>query len=153
MDTTSLSQLLEEGGVTLEKDGLTLRVRAQWIVKNEDRLSYTSLVRLVECCREHHWQIDMQSKVSGTQLDSICRTLSGEFIKPIMAGELISIVYKVAGVRSRGYSLKFLVKSIKEQMLCAEFELGLVFYDPAKNKSIAPPKVIIDYLKSSSEKL
>lgn len=148
MDITSLSRLLEEGGVTYNSDGLTVTIHPSWIIEGEDRLSYTTLVRLVECCREHHWNIDILSRAEGVPVDSICKSITGQFVSAIPVGSMVSITYRVAGVRRKGYSLKFEVRDAADGTLRAEFELVSVFFDPVACKAVAPPVSVYTYLFS-----
>ena len=148
MEPTSLSNLLEEDGVTCSHNGLIVTVHPSWIVEGEDRLSYTSLVRLVECCRECHWMTDILPRATDTPLDSITKTIAGSFMKPIPIGAEICIAYCVTDVRRKGYSLRFLICDEQEQTVHAEVELVSIFFDPVQNRAIAPPHPVHEYLQS-----
>jgi len=148
METTSLVKLIEEDGAVCIPSGLKVTVYPSWIVEGEDRLSYTTLVRLIECCREHHWQTDVLPQVQGVQLDSICKSIAATFTKPVLVGRVISITYEVTAVREKGYSLRFSVYDAVEQTLCAEVDLVLVFYDPVAHQPISPPATVFNYLVS-----
>ncbi|HKT40506.1 MAG TPA: hypothetical protein VJR48_19190, partial [Ktedonobacterales bacterium] len=76
MQPTTLEGLLAEGGVRCFAGGLEVEVQRAWIVAGEDRLAYTAIVRLVECCREWHWQSDILPHAGGALLDSITKSLS-----------------------------------------------------------------------------
>lgn len=149
MDPTTLDDLVREGGVILNPDGLVVTINPSWIIDGENRVSYTTLIRLVECCREHHWSTDILSRLQGTQLDSITKTITGEFIRPIVSGSTLSITYQVTEVREKGYSLEFTVRNLPERISCARINLACVFYDAASNKAIAPPIHISQYLANS----
>jgi len=150
MDTTTLAQLLEEDGVTCKPDGLIVKIHSSWVVIGEDRLSYTTLVRLIECCREHHWSLDILSThdLGKLTLDSITRSIAGEFISPIPIGSLISITYKITEVREKGYALHFEVRDVTDQTVRAWFDIVSIFYDPTTNEPITPPPAILQNLKS-----
>lgn len=147
METTTFARLMQTGCVIGDQNGLTITIPSSWIIKGENRLSYTTLVRLIECCREYHWQTDiLPNTKNNVSLDSICKSLYGEFINPILVGSVISITYLVIDIRRKGYSLRFEVRNTKTQTLCAKFDLVSVFYDPVTRKSIAPPTSVFDYL-------
>lgn len=146
METTSLVNLLKEEGVTQTPNGLILTIHPSWIVEGEDRLSYTTLIRLIECCREYHWQNDITSKCGETLVDSTCKTLTANFIKAIPVESRISINYYVIEVRRKGYLLKFTVTNAEDQTLYAELEIVSIFYDPVKRTSIVPPYTLFEYL-------
>jgi acyl-CoA thioesterase FadM len=152
MDTTSLNKLVEEEGVICTEDGINMVIHPAWIVEGEDRLSYTTLVRLVECCREYHWLNDIVPKCNERQLDSICKSLTAHFRKPIMVGSKIYITYNIIEVRNKGYSIKFVIRDSNSQ-LYAEIDFILVFYDPFKRISLAPPHEVYEYLIKLCNKL
>ena len=153
MEITSLSRLIKEGGVTCNPEGLIVTIHPSWVVEGEDRLSYTTLIRLIECCREHHWQIDVLPRAGGTSVDSICKSLTAKFTNAIPVGSVLSITYRVTGVRQKGYSLRFEVRDTKDQKVCAEFDLVSVFYDPVARKPTAPPASVFDHLSSLCSQL
>lgn len=147
METTTFARLMQTGCVVSDQNGLTLTIPSSWIIKGENRLSYTTLVRLIECCREYHWQTDiLPNTKNNVSLDSICKSLYGEFINPILVGSVVSITYLVTDIRRMGYSLRFEVRNTKTQTLCAKFDFVSVFYDPVTRKPIAPPTSVFDYL-------
>lgn len=148
MEITSLGNLMREGGVTCNPDGLTVTIHSSWVVPGEDRLSYATLVRLIECCREHHWKMDVLPKAKDTQVDSICKSIEAKFLSAIPIGSLISITYRVTGVRQKGYSLRFEVRDTKSQTLRAEVNLVSVFYDSVASKPVAPPDTVFNHLSN-----
>ncbi len=148
MEPTTLEYLLSEEGITLFPGGLSAQIHPHWIVNGEDRLSYTTLVQLIECCREHHWATDILFITKGHLVDSITKSLVGEFVKLIPIGSVISITYVISNVRRRGYMLTFDVRDFVTQSLCAKFDLISVFYDPIKNEASAPPIAVYEYLLS-----
>lgn len=154
MEPISFDRLIKTSCVKCNQDGLTVNVPPSWIVDGEDRLSYSSLVRLIECCREYHWQKDILSKINKNDihLDSICKSLSGDFINPIFVGSKVFISYSINEVRRKGYSLKFEVRNATNSILSAEFILVSIFYNPINHESIQPPDSVSDYLSLNANK-
>jgi acyl-CoA thioesterase FadM len=153
MEPITLDQLARSGCVIYNEDGITVAVPSSWIVAGEDRLSYTTMVRLVECCREYHWEKDVIAKAVGVgSLDSICKSLACEFFKPVLVNSVVSISYRVTGVRQKGYSLRFGIRDTGDRSLCAAFDIILVFYDSATHKAVAPPSLVLDYLRTAVSK-
>lgn len=152
MGPTSLSLLLKEDGVTCTPNGLIVTIHSSWIIEGEDRLSYTTLIRLVECCREHHWNTDILAKAQGSSVDAIAKSLTGEFMRPIIVGSRVSIVCRVAEVRPKSYLLKFEIRDAIDQTLHAEVSLVCVFYDPIARKSATPPTSITNQLLALLER-
>ncbi len=146
MDPTNLFRLMETGCIVCRPDGLSVRIHPSWIVEGEDRLSYASLIRLIEGCREYHWNIDILPKANDTTVDSILKSITGNFSNPISAMRLITITYSVTDVRSKSYTLRFTVRDGEDQTLYAEFDLVSVFYDPITCKSEAPPKAVLNHI-------
>lgn len=151
MQPTTLAGLLAEGGVRRFAGGLELVVQRQWIVAGEDRLAYTSIVRLVECCREWHWQSEILPQAGGAPLDSITKTFQGEFTRPIAVGSLLRITWRVVDVRPRSYRLRFELatqQSPESQQTCAMLEMVSVFYDPARAAVAEPPPGVVAHLRA-----
>lgn len=146
MEITSLSNLLKEDDVVCKPSGILLTVDSSWIIDGEDRLSYTTLIRLVECCREYHWQTDILPECAGFKLDSICKSLTANFIKPIQVGTRIFIKYYITTIRRKGYSINFKVYNATEQFIYAEVDIISIFYDPLNCVSIVPPPFITNGL-------
>ncbi len=139
MDTTSLSQLRAETAVTILPDGLVVVAAPSWVIPGEDRLSYTTIIRLVECCREHHWNQDVLSYAGNHNIDSITKSVTCEFTKPIDVGASISIVYRIMDIRTRGYSLQFTISYAHSGEIAALVDMVCVFFDPSRREVQAPP--------------
>ena len=160
MQPTTLAGLLAEGDVRQFAGGLEVVVRRAWIVAGEDRLAYTAIVRLVECCREWHWQADILPRVGGAPLDSISKSLTAVFSNPIMLGSVLRITHQVVAVRPRGYQLRFTLAThdpdrpgqpaqpAQPTQQCATLEMVSVFYDPERAVAAEPPPGVLAYLTS-----
>jgi acyl-CoA thioesterase FadM len=153
LDVTSFKKLAEEEKVILHSDGIVVTARREWIIEGEDRLSYTTLIRLIECCREYHWQKDILPLTSDKSVDSICKILTCNFANPISVGSLIFVKYQIISVRRRSYTIRFKVYDTKNDMLCANCDMVCVFYDPRLQKSTFPPDPIIRALSCMWQQL
>ncbi|HEY1387478.1 MAG TPA: thioesterase family protein [Ktedonobacterales bacterium] len=147
MQPTTLEGLLAEGGVRRFAGGLEVEVRRAWIVAGEDRLAYTAIVRLVECCREWHWQSDILPHAGGAPLDSITKSFTAEFSHPIALGSLLRITHQVIDARPRSYRLRFELTTLQPGQRCAMLEMVSVFYDPAREAVAEPPAAVAAYLR------
>lgn len=155
MQPTTLSGLLAEGGVRQFAGGLEVVVQRAWIVAGEDRLAYTAIVRLVECCREWHWQSDILPHAGGAPLDSITKSLTAAFTHPITLGSALRITHQVVAVRPRSYQLRFTLAirdpdqpSEQPAQQCATLDMVSVFYDPARDAVAEPPPSVLAYLQT-----
>ncbi len=148
MQPTTLDGLLAEGGVRCFAGGLEVEVRRAWIVAGEDRLAYTAIVRLVECCREWHWRSDILPHVGGAPLDSITKSFAAEFTHPIALGSLLRITHQVIDARPRSYQLRFELTTLQPEQLCATLEMVSVFYDPTREAVAEPSPAVVAYLRS-----
>lgn len=147
MDTTSLKNLLDESKtITCLDDGLQLVAEAQWIVNNETKLSYTTIVRLVECCREHHWQKDIKPLLTNSQIDSTCRFLKSDFTHPIEVNQMINIVYNVTAIRDHSYCLQFTIFNDIRTLKYTEVELVMVLINVLSNEPVTPPEKVMQKL-------
>lgn len=149
MEPTTLQQLIEAGCITDLYHGIAIQTQTKWVVEGETRLSYTTLTRLVECCREYHWQTDILNS-SATPLDSICKSLDAEFLQPVPVATRIAIHYEVKQVRKKGYELRFEIRSIDQHTLYAIFNIVSVFYSPETNQAVIPPESVRDKLAGLS---
>lgn len=154
LQPATLRALLDNGSVWPIPRGLGGKARREWIVAGEDRLSYTTMVRLVECCREHHWDVDITPQVAavagsanaGERLDSITKSLRCEFLRPVVLNSVFSITYGIAEMRIHSYRLTFELATRSREfvpdLVCARFDMVCVFYDPIQQRAIpAPPTV------------
>jgi len=148
MDVISFDSLRNQGNLVLKNDGIIVKAKKSWIIAGEDRLAYTTIIELVECCREYHWQKDINSVIQGESLDSICRKISCDFMKPILSETEVFIKYNVIDVGKKSYSLKLSIFDKFGDHLYADITLISVFYDAISNKSLIPPERVLNKLKS-----
>jgi acyl-CoA thioesterase FadM len=154
MQPTTLAGLLAEGDVRQFAGGLDVVVQRAWIIAGEDRLAYTAIVRLVECCREWHWQSDILPFAGAAPLDSITKSLTAEFTHPIALGSALRIMHQVVAVRPRSYQLRFTLTAHdpdhpeQPERLCAALDMVSVFYDPARDAVAEPPPAVLARLQS-----
>jgi len=146
MCPTTLDALLAEADVELVRHGLYVTVRREWIVPNEDRLSYATIIRLIECCREYHWKTDIAS-VTPT-VDAILVRIEAHFIQPIPPRANLAITYSVTRMGRRSYDLAFDVKSSSvENMHYAKAKLKNAFYDSQTQQAVDPPSIVTSRLR------
>jgi len=129
MDITSLANLLRENTNVLRlSDGLRLVSEAAWVVSGETKLSYTTLIRLVECCREHHWEKDIRPQLNdNNNIDATCKDVQARFIQPVKVGQIIL--------------------DNKRLIQFAEVELVMVFIDAKDGNVVYPSAHIISRLQ------
>jgi acyl-CoA thioesterase FadM len=139
MRPVALAELAARADVTELQRGLELTVDPGWVVAGEDRVSYTTLLRLVECCRERHWSQDVAPADTGGSLDSITRSVEAEFMRPLPAASRARITYRVTRCGRTSYALAFEVAEASSREPCAEVRLVCVFYDAAKRAAVMPP--------------
>lgn len=150
MDITSLDRLQEVSDVSLLPNGLSVTANPSWVVAGENRLSYTTLIRLIECCREHHWKSDIIPFVEKTlSVDSVVKSLTADFARPIKAGTRILIIYRVMEVYEKAYLIQFEVCDPTELVMCARFQLVSVFFDPMTYSAVIPPVSVLDHLRAT----
>ena len=142
MQPTTLENFMTEHKISLLPNGLRFKVDKRWIVPGEDRVSYTTLVRFVECCREHHWKKDVVSLAPG--LDSILCTLKCRFVKPILPGVVLSIRYHVPKVWNDRYLLTFNIESDTRH---AKIDMTCVIFNPITRSAMPAPDSVIDALR------
>lgn len=140
MDTTTYMGLKNETTVIENENGIVIFIPSAWIISGESRVSYTTIIRLVECCREYHWMKDVKCKDSS--LDSICGETTARFIKTIRADSTITIKYSIKDILKKRYKVEFVVLD-NSGNICCIVEMVSFFYDPEKMQSVEIPKDIL----------
>lgn len=143
MDTTTYIALKNETQITEKDNGLIIFVPLSWIVDNEERVSYTTLIRLVECCREYHWSKDVTKK--NILLDSICGSINSSFIKTVKGDSTITIIYSIKKVERKKYTIEFVIADEMDDICCV-FEMIAFFYDSIAGQAIEINKDIFEIL-------
>lgn len=141
-----LIDLLSEPDAETIVGGLKLVPTLNWVVEGEDRLSYTTLTRLIECCREHHWKEDVEKIVGKSELDSITKSVSANYFHPVLTGKKILIKYQIKEVREKGYMSEFIITDEEQSVVYAEYSVVFIFYSSIANKVIKAPKEVLDNL-------
>lgn len=147
MEITTLNSLVAGGSVSFLANGLKIITEADWVVSGENRLSYTTLIRLIECCREYHWNKDIRTKSQDDFVDSITKSLSIAFYRALIVGTTIAIRYEIVNVRDKGYEAKFSIFNTQGE-LCAECNMVSIFFDPEQMMPTPPPGSVVQALKS-----
>lgn len=146
MDPITLEQLISTEVVEMLPDGLRVAIASSWIVPGEDRLSYTSAIRLAECCREHHWRTDFARL--APRLDSIVSRCIAAFRKPMLVDSHLEVRYAVTRVGRRSYDCTVAFLGLDEDVAERRGDVVLtsVFYDPERRCAIDPPSQIKEVL-------
>lgn len=146
MQPVTLQQLLKANGIETINFGIVVHTQPTWAVPGESHLSYTTLTRLVECCREHHWNEDVTPYLPSPIIDSICKSINAQFLQPVPISTTINITYKILQVRRKGYELLFKICSANMQETYAIFNAVFVFINTETKLSVIIPKAIANNL-------
>lgn len=152
MRPTTLQKLLRARSISTLQYGIAIQTKPTWVVSGETRLSYTTLTRLVECCREYHWQTDIAPYLSSTTLDATCKSVSAEFLQPVPVSTTIVIDYEVKQVRNKGYELQFKILSVDQQTIYAIFDIVSIFYNTETNQVAILPNTVFYKLMDLSNR-
>lgn len=147
-----LNEVLQQGVACLTDGGIKVEILQEWVVDGEDRLSYVGIIRLVEFCRENHWERDIVSKLNGiNKLDTITKNIKCDFFKPVLVNSVVTLKCAIIEVFRKGYKIAIHI-SDQENDLISTAELGLVFYDPITQKSLVPSSEVAGLLKELIKK-
>jgi acyl-CoA thioesterase FadM len=135
MDITTLDALRSQSDIEELPDGIRVIAQRRWVAYGEQRISYTTLVRLVECCREYHWRKDIPT----CGCDSICRSMACDFRRLINVDDHVTITYRVVRVGGKSYSLRFEIRD-GGNVICATADMVCVFFDPASGTALFPDR-------------
>ena len=150
MDVTSLAALASVTKVEHKTDGIAMAVPREWIVENESRVSYTGIVRLAECCREYHWQKDILPLVADGAVDSIARSVTANFSKPIEVGSELVVRYSVCESRRTGYKLRMDLLERGNEAAKAQVFVELAFVHPTLLRPRRAPILVRQWLASQA---
>lgn len=150
MEPTTLEILADSNKISFFPTSMLVTCSPKWVVSGENRISYTTIIRLVECCREYHWKKDILVFSEQQNLDSITASIQGEFIHPIPVGCDILIGYRITDFSKRKYKLCVELSDSSGEKVFARIFLILVFYDPDKGQSISPPFEVARQLRLMS---
>ncbi|MDK2980884.1 MAG: hypothetical protein PWQ55_1231 [Chloroflexota bacterium] len=146
MIPVSLSRLKKDNKIKFTSTGMVFRSKKKWVIKDETRLSYTTLTKLIECCREYHWEKDIQSSFKNHNIDTTCKSFSAQFYKPVSYHSLLSIDYSIVNINKKDYEIKFVICDLYKNIVCSEFLMVQVFIDLSDFRSIAIPSDIHNLL-------
>lgn len=145
----SYNQFLQKSKAEQLARGFRFVVMREWIIDGEDRLSYTTLTRIVEFCREYHWKNDISQQWGN--LDTIIKAFSAEFFKPILVNQVVEIEYRVKEVRRKGYSMIFQLTDANHGIMFAEYSIVSVFFDNITHSICVPPLGLVNHLLGLSK--
>lgn len=140
MEETTFRQLLGKENIVRKEHGFGLKASPDWIVRGEDHLSYTTIIRLAECCREYCWSRLLLDSAYPPAPDVICKSVEADFRRPILAGTEIDLSCVVFNFSDKSFRLSVLFIDAGTGAFYAKVTLLLVFYDPEKKKSIPAPQ-------------
>ena len=135
--------LSKNENIELLDNGLTFEIKEDWIIKGENRLSYVSIMKLVEYCREYHWEKDFLS--IDNSLDSITKEIHTYFYKPLLCGKSATILYKIHSFNTYSYIIDFQIYSL--EIKTSEIKMECVFYDSEMCKVKKVDNLIIQKVK------
>ena len=137
MGAESLADMERSGCARAEGPRLRVRVPTDWPAEGEKRIGYVSILRLIESVRELHWRRDVGPHADPARVDSITRSLTADFVGPVLADTQIVCDYALTWVRSRSYGLRVTLADEQGDDL-ARVELANVFVDPGTLRPVAP---------------
>jgi acyl-CoA thioesterase FadM len=139
---TRLADMEACGAVQTVGSELRIRIDPEWALPGEDRIGYTTIVRLVECLRELHWTRDVIPVIGGAAVDTITRRLELDFQGPVLVGSDVVGTYGVATVRNRSYVVTVLLEDRSRRTALVNGSLVSVFYDATAHAPVeCPPPV------------
>jgi acyl-CoA thioesterase FadM len=142
----SLADMERSGHVRTEGPDLLVRVPADWPAAGEKRIGYVTIMRLAELTRELHWRRDVEPLADRWRIDSVTKSVTGDFSRPILADTSVRCSYTLAWVRTRSYGLRVDLSGESGEQL-AYIDLTSVFIDPATMRPVVPAPPVAEALK------
>jgi len=135
----------KNSSVQMHSDGISFIIDKDWIIEGEDRLSYASILCLVEFCREYHWEKDFLSQ--NKKLDSITQNIYVSFFKPLVSGSKAFIKYNIKSLNMHMYKIIFEIFT-NEIVLC-KIEMECVFYNESLGRAVRLEEDVYRTLKKT----
>jgi len=101
----TLAEYLKDQIIRVAGSAIEFTVDASWPARNERRLGYSQLVRLIEVARESHWKL-LARKNRGSRLDSVIRWMRVSFDAPVLVGRTYQLSSTVTHVGNTSYDLE-----------------------------------------------
>jgi acyl-CoA thioesterase FadM len=133
----SLAEMEQAGYPQADGGQLVVRVPTEWPADGEKRIGYVSIMRLVESARELHWRRDIAPVADLSRLDSITKSLTADFRRPVLADTEVCCSYEITWLRPRSYGLRVTLREEDGEIL-AQIELTSVFIDPGSMRPAVP---------------
>lgn len=146
LEPTLLASLEASGTVVRVGRTLVCEVERAWCAPGETRIGYSTIIRLVECVREIHWEEDVKP-ICAHSIDCITRSLTANFVLPITAGMKIRGQYYITEVRRRSYEIQVTLTPAKSRNALAISRLVCVFWDGQQSCIVVPPVEVIERLR------
>lgn len=129
--------------LVLEEDYLDFTVPTAWLGAGDTKLSYTTIVGLLEAVRDTHWQeLGRMPKHMEHDIDVTCASLEVEFLEPVLPGERYRASYCVTGIGSRSYEFAVRLSSTSRACTCVIALLTLVFIKASTGQATSPPDLV-----------
>ena len=134
----------------LPENGYKVKIEKPMIISGESRLSYVTIMRIIENCREIHWEYDIiKNNTDKIQIDSICKNIYVDYFKPITIDTVILVTYKILNVKESSYELLFQITD-ENHCFCSA-KMVCVLIDSINGQVISFPNSIKTILKIKGE--
>jgi acyl-CoA thioesterase FadM len=133
----SLADMEQAGYAHAAGGQLIVRVPTDWPADGEKRIGYVSVLRLVESARELHWRRDIAPVADPQRLDSITRSLTADFQRPVYADTEVWCGYEISWLRPHSYGLRVTLRDERGGIL-ARIDTTSVFIDPGSMRPTVP---------------
>jgi acyl-CoA thioesterase FadM len=140
----------QAGYAQAEGPRLLVRIPTDWPADGEKRIGYVSILRLVECARELHWRRDVAPHADADRLDSITKSVTADFARPIIADAQVACEYAVTWFRPRSYGLRVQIVDEHHGAL-AQVNLASVWVDPGSLRPVTPDQCVTEAMSSLME--
>ncbi len=144
----SLEDLDLRGWAHTEADQVVFAISGAWAAPGERRIGYVGIMRLVECVRELHWARDVVTAAEGAPVDCITRSLTADFLAPVVIGTRVIGRYRVQLCSRRSYGLEVTLSSGGQRSELVRASMVDVFYDPVHERCVAPPASVAALLRT-----
>jgi acyl-CoA thioesterase FadM len=146
MRPLDLIDMEQAGYAQAEGPRLLVRIPTDWPADGEKRIGYVGILRLVECTRELHWRRDVAPYADLDWLDSITKSVTADFARPVMADTQIACEYVVTWLRPRSYGLRVSIVNDEGGTL-SQVDLVSVWVDPGMLRPVAPNERVTEALR------
>jgi acyl-CoA thioesterase FadM len=149
MEIVTIETLKKQTDILFFNNYITMTIPENWVIQNENRISYLTQTKIIEGCRDYHWQkfsLKLHN-LCDQNIDSVCRIIKSKYVKPIIINTRIIVEFKIIYINNNSYKMIFKILDYNKRYLYSLYNMHFVFYDNHQNKLYEISQEIVNKLR------